>query len=126
MQVGAPFRPASDSARDAAAGSGESEPTGVLPLCDLHYVGVDLSLPEWPEKLVAAGFNASRPSIWLLEGLTGYLTEGELGCVCRAGSDTGSSFHRPPPCHCLRIIPTHALYMIVVRQRGGWNDSSTS
>jgi len=45
-----------------------------------NYVTVqaDLSLPGWIEKLTAAGFDASVPTFWLLEGFTGYLTEAEF------------------------------------------------
>lgn len=43
-------------------------------------VGTDLSLPdrEWVADLRAAGFDASLPTTWLMEGFTAYLTADEL------------------------------------------------
>lgn len=41
------------------------------PLGPHTYVIADLSLPEWTGALLAAGFDAALPSLWLLEGLTG-------------------------------------------------------
>ena len=38
----------------------------------------DLSLPGWPAKLVGQGFDAAVPTLWVLEGFTGYLTELEF------------------------------------------------
>ena len=44
-----------------------------------HHVAVsaDLSLPDWVDKLADAGYDRTKPSLWLLEGLIGYLTESE-------------------------------------------------
>jgi methyltransferase (TIGR00027 family) len=42
-----------------------------------HNVVADLSLPVWPEVLIAAGFDVTQPTLWLLEGFIGYLTEEE-------------------------------------------------
>jgi methyltransferase (TIGR00027 family) len=42
-----------------------------------HSITADLSLPDWISKLVEQGWDASLPTFWLLEGLTGYLTEEE-------------------------------------------------
>ena len=49
-------------------------------------VGCDLSLgpPTWRSMLTRAGFDASRPSVWLLEGLTSYLTAAELSLLLEA------------------------------------------
>ena len=48
----------------------------------LASIGVDLSVPgawrEASEKLTSEGFLRSRPSVWVLEGLTSYLTPPEL------------------------------------------------
>lgn len=41
------------------------------PLAALSSVGVDLSQPSWPSALISAGFDTTKPSIWLLEGLIG-------------------------------------------------------
>ena len=51
---------------------------GAVATFDYHSVATDLSLPGWIEKLTAAGFDASVPTFWLLEGFTGYLTETEF------------------------------------------------
>ncbi len=52
---------------------------GALPDCAplgrAVAVEADLALPSWSDSLVAAGFDASRPAVFLLEGLIGYLTE---------------------------------------------------
>ena len=48
---------------------------------DYICVNADLSLPGWTDKLVAAGFNPSLPTFWLLEGFTGYLTAEEFHAV---------------------------------------------
>jgi methyltransferase (TIGR00027 family) len=47
-------------------------------LFDYKKVEADLSLPSWLEKLEGAGFDRGERTLWLLEGLTGYLTEDEL------------------------------------------------
>lgn len=41
-------------------------------------VGADLSIPEWADVLRDAGFDSSKPTLWMLEGLTFYLTEAEI------------------------------------------------
>ena len=51
---------------------------GAVELVDYCKVEADLSLPSWLEQLEQAGFKKDIPTIWLLEGLTGYLTEEEL------------------------------------------------
>jgi methyltransferase (TIGR00027 family) len=43
-------------------------------VCEYISVNADLSLPSWSEKLIEKGWNAREGSLWLLEGLTGYLT----------------------------------------------------
>jgi len=47
---------------------------------EVSFVGTDLSLPNqgWQEDLLAAGFERSKKTVWLLEGFTGYLTKDEL------------------------------------------------
>lgn len=49
-----------------------------------HYsaVSADLSIPSfWLGKLQEAGFTSDAPTIWLLEGLTGYLEDSELASL---------------------------------------------
>jgi methyltransferase (TIGR00027 family) len=45
--------------------------------CRRVPVGVDLA-GEWPAPLLDAGFDASRPTCWLAEGLMQYLTEPDV------------------------------------------------
>lgn len=42
------------------------------PTAQLHTVAVDLR-NDWPKALVDAGFDQSRPTAWIAEGLLGYL-----------------------------------------------------
>ncbi len=42
--------------------------------CERHEVAVDLR-EDWPAALKARGFDASAPTVWLVEGLMIYLTE---------------------------------------------------
>ncbi|WP_031469468.1 SAM-dependent methyltransferase [Sciscionella sediminilitoris] len=42
--------------------------------CERNTVGVDLAT-DWRDPLRAAGFQADRPTCWLVEGLTQYLEE---------------------------------------------------
>ncbi len=60
--------------------------------CDRVTVGVDL-VGEWAPLLLAAGFEADRPSLWLVEGLLFYLDRdgvqrllGQLGALAGAHS----------------------------------------
>ncbi|HTX96723.1 MAG TPA: class I SAM-dependent methyltransferase [Mycobacterium sp.] len=45
---------------------------GAVPQADLRTVAVDLR-HDWPKALVEAGFDTSRPTAWIAEGLFGYL-----------------------------------------------------
>lgn len=45
---------------------------GASPRAQLQTVGVDLR-QDWPAALSAAGFDATRPTAWIAEGLLGYL-----------------------------------------------------
>lgn len=62
---------------DAGARAGRGPPSHV------RSVGCDLSqgASTWRTGLLAAGFDESRPSIWLLEGLTSYLLPPELSAL---------------------------------------------
>lgn len=46
---------------------------GALPRCDRKTIPGDLASPQWPEKLIEAGFDKTKPSVFLMEGLLGYL-----------------------------------------------------
>ena len=43
-----------------------------------HSVQADLSLPTWPEHLLGSGFDATKPTVWILEGIAMYLTPAEI------------------------------------------------
>ncbi len=45
---------------------------GAAPQADLRTVAIDLR-HDWPKALVDAGFDKSRPTAWIVEGLFGYL-----------------------------------------------------
>src|SRR6516225_672999 len=45
---------------------------GVAPKADLRTVAIDLR-QDWPKALKGAGFDPSRPTAWIAEGLFGYL-----------------------------------------------------
>jgi methyltransferase (TIGR00027 family) len=47
------------------------------PRCARHAVAVDLR-DDWPAALLAAGFDAAKPTLWLVEGLLMYLNEGAV------------------------------------------------
>lgn len=47
---------------------------GAVPRCDRRAVAVDLR-DDWPAALQRAGFDRSRPTAWLAEGLLPYLPE---------------------------------------------------
>jgi len=49
-----------------------------VPKCHIHTVAIDLCDPEWPKQLQDATFSPSEPSLWILEGLIGYLTESDV------------------------------------------------
>ncbi|MEU6094322.1 SAM-dependent methyltransferase [Streptomyces sp. NPDC047079] len=48
---------------------------GVAPQVTHRTVAVDLTAPDWEKRLVDAGYDASLPSTWLLEGLLYYIPE---------------------------------------------------
>ncbi|MEW5812947.1 MAG: SAM-dependent methyltransferase [Actinomycetota bacterium] len=45
---------------------------GAAPTAELRTVAIDLR-QDWPAALAEAGFDASRPTAWIAEGLLGYL-----------------------------------------------------
>lgn len=51
------------------------------PRCDRTAVPVDLLSPGWADRLADAGFDASRPTAWLVEGLLVYLTAEEAAAL---------------------------------------------
>ncbi|MFG2531765.1 class I SAM-dependent methyltransferase [Streptomyces sp. NPDC048516] len=59
--------------RPAVLAYKEERLRGVPPRVDHHSVAVDLTSPDWENKLVAAGYDPGLPSTWLLEGLLYYI-----------------------------------------------------
>lgn len=49
----------------------------VHPLVTRHVVGADLLSSDWTESLSKSGYRPDEPSVWLLEGLLYYVTEGD-------------------------------------------------
>ncbi len=49
------------------------EGSGARATCERRTVRVDLKEETWPEALLAAGYRAEEPSVWLIEGLLFYL-----------------------------------------------------
>lgn len=50
---------------------------GAVPQAERTALPADLLDPKWPERLIAAGFDPARRSVWLAEGLLVYLTPEE-------------------------------------------------
>lgn len=51
--------------------------TGARPACERHAIGADLGgHPSWSEALLEAGYEVREPSVWLVEGLLFYMSEG--------------------------------------------------
>lgn len=48
------------------------------PLCDLHYVAVDLTTEPLLPALAAAGHSPDVPTVWVWEGVIPYLTRQEV------------------------------------------------
>ncbi|MCD2197425.1 class I SAM-dependent methyltransferase [Actinomycetospora endophytica] len=59
------------------------EAQGVAPRCDRRAVRADLR-DDWPAALEAAGFDATRPTAWLTEGLLPYLPPEAQDALCTA------------------------------------------
>ncbi len=53
---------------------GVLDEAAATPSCERHEVAVDLR-EDWPSALKAQRFDASAPTVWLVEGLLLYLTE---------------------------------------------------
>ncbi|MFF2119596.1 SAM-dependent methyltransferase [Kitasatospora sp. NPDC058184] len=57
---------------------------GAVPKARRTALPVDLVDPRWPERLVAAGFDPARRSVWLAEGLLVYLAPDEAAGLLTA------------------------------------------
>ncbi|MEG5173379.1 SAM-dependent methyltransferase [Microcoleus sp. B3-D7] len=49
----------------------------ITPKCHRHVLAMDLR-ETWVQPLVESGYRADQPSVWLLEGLLYYLSDGEV------------------------------------------------
>lgn len=84
---------------------------GAVPSAARHAVAVDLR-DDWPAALTGAGFDPSRPTAWLAEGLLAYLpsdAQDRLFQMCTALSAPGSR------------IAVEAFNMVVNGNRQRWD-----
>ena len=65
--------------------------------CTRVVVEADLSDPGWVDALTAAGFEPSKPSFFLIEGLLMYLPPGACAALRRSNPETTSRPILPPP-----------------------------
>lgn len=56
----------------------ESVLEDIQPTCNRHAIAADLKDSLWSEMLIKQGYQPSKPSIWLLEGVLYYLNEEEV------------------------------------------------
>lgn len=56
---------------------------GARPRCSVRGIGVDLTA-SWKDRLLAAGYDPARPSLWLLEGLLYYWREPDVRALLAA------------------------------------------
>jgi len=67
------------------------EAAGARESCERRTVRVNLKEETWPEALLAAGYKAEEPSVWLIEGLLFYLTHAAVhGLLEKVGTLTAS------------------------------------
>lgn len=76
---------ASVLSRAGASFSRERNSRAKFPLKCKSWIGVPLDLEEmgWTKKLIAAGFDLSRPTCWVLEGLLYYLEPSSVPLILR-------------------------------------------
>jgi len=60
------------------------------PACDYYTVAVDLR-EDWPTALLARGFSAKDPTLWLVEGLLCYLKAEHAGTLLARINDLSAS-----------------------------------
>ncbi|MGL6339789.1 MAG: SAM-dependent methyltransferase [Waterburya sp.] len=58
--------------------------------CNRYAIAADLE-KHWQDKLIAQGYQADSPSIWLLEGLIYYLQDSEVNDLLQAISDLSAN-----------------------------------
>ena len=52
--------------------------------CHVHAVPCDLSQPQWPAHVLAAGLQPALKSLWLVEGVLPYLLEAQINALLDA------------------------------------------
>ena len=62
-------------------------------LCSKSWSGVPLNLEErgWTEKLIASGFDPSKATCWVLEGLLYYLEPSSVPCILKEAAQVSAS-----------------------------------
>ncbi|MBL1103499.1 SAM-dependent methyltransferase [Streptomyces sp. 5-8] len=69
--------------RPAVLAHKDASLAGVEPRVRHHKVAVDLTAPDWPDRLREAGYDPTVPSTWLLEGLLYYIPEPDTHRILR-------------------------------------------
>ncbi len=52
--------------------------SGLVPSCQVEYIGCDLSLPDWKNALIQSEFDVKKPSFGSLLGISYYLSKEEF------------------------------------------------
>lgn len=107
---------------------------GAVPAFSYRAVSADLSLSSWPAALLMAGYDPALPTVWLLEGVTGYLSEAEnrslftrLASLSAAGSCLLATFLTPASGSSVgvqlhRFMPSDPLALL--KESGGWTGAA--
>jgi hypothetical protein len=77
-------------------------------------VGVDLNDPKWRETLLAAGFDATVPTVWLAEGLSMYLEPHAMDAL------TTTLFELSAPHSVLLVSMVNAAAVVKAQVRCPW------
>jgi methyltransferase (TIGR00027 family) len=93
----------------------------------------DCTVKGWEEKLIWKGYDSSAKTIWILEGLTGYLTEEELKqlmtsltYITRSGSKMMITFLGPNYSNPLDVHRFHTNQPLAFLESFKWKSSSSS
>jgi methyltransferase (TIGR00027 family) len=64
--------------------------TEVRATCERRTIGVGLRQPSWPQALLDAGYEARKPSAWLVEGLLFYMTAATVHILLESVSEVAA------------------------------------
>ncbi|GAA2096719.1 SAM-dependent methyltransferase [Kitasatospora saccharophila] len=95
---------------------------GAEPACERVALPADLAEPDWTDRLLAAGFDPGRPTVWLAEGLLVYLdAEQAAGLLTAVGglSAPGSSLLTEQARDVSRVPAEAGLTEMTALWRGG-------